>query len=152
MNFLNENLLKLCEMQANLFAQSAIDGIPSKKFIKNFMQGKKARMLDDIYFPCDNNKEDLMFSDRTINKKRGLVYSGNELHWIGFMYRYWACIKKISSVVVYHYMNESEMKKLYPALHTADPAKALNEILSQVDKSKDLNQALRLKLKALKKY
>lgn len=152
MNFLDENLLKLCEMQANLFAQSADDGIPSKKFIKDFMQGKKARMLDDIYFPCDSNKEELVFSDRIINKTKGLVYSNNELHWIGFMYRYWASTQKISSVVVYHYMNEEEMKKLYPALHTVDPAKALNEILSQIDKSKDLNQALRHKLKALKKY
>ena len=56
-------------------------------------------------------------------------YSGEELYWIGYLYRYWAYSRKESSKRIYRQAQAKTMKRDYLAFHTFDPDVAIDDLI-----------------------
>lgn len=54
-----------------------------------------------------------------------------ELHWIGYIYRYWAYISGKSSKQIYKIMKPEQLKKLYLPYHSLDPLQAIERIIDE---------------------
>jgi len=132
--------LKLCEFQAKLFEKS-IDKTEcsSPIFLRRYMNSDLAMRMDKegfLFESIDDNGAFLEieseFGKSTYGKKK---YGVDEMYWMGYIYRYWAYIKNISSKRLYHIIGPEEMKKLYFPYHSLDPKKAIERI----EEAKGLN-------------
>ena len=56
-------------------------------------------------------------------------YTANELFWIGYIYRYFSFTYDLSSAQAYRMVKPGDLKEMYPACHTMDPAQAIERIL-----------------------
>lgn len=55
-------------------------------------------------------------------------YSADELYWMGYLYRYWAYAYGTRSSNIYKKIGARDLRTLYPAYHTLDPAQAIERI------------------------
>ena len=55
-------------------------------------------------------------------------YSADELHWMGYIYRYWCGLTGETSKAVYKTVPARELRSFYPAYHTLDPEQAVERI------------------------
>ena len=51
------------------------------------------------------------------------------MHWIGYMYRYWAYTYEQSSKHLFKYIKPEKLRALYFPYHSLDPAQAIDRIL-----------------------
>lgn len=56
-------------------------------------------------------------------------YAGEELYWIGYLYRYWCYTRQISSKTLYKMIRPEELRKVYYPYHSLDPAQAIERII-----------------------
>ena len=126
---------RLCELQAKVFELSARcsqDG--SAVFVRRFMRSDLARRLDAMGSTLEASDAEQMVRD--VDSEYGGKpygsdrYPPNELHWMGYVYRYWCCMTGQSSKAVYKIVPARELKALYPAYHTLDPELAVDRIRS----------------------
>ena len=146
MNSLNEKRpfdelgSKLAHIQAEGFA--AAKG-PSKRFILAYMKSEPCRDMDSLdYFGCHVPVSEAVNEINGENEnKRGVIYEPSVMHWIGFMYRYWAYTENIPSPYLAYIASPSYMASFYNAGHTASPEKALEMIQAGInDKPKNLEE------------
>ena len=146
MRMFDETGLKLCRMQAELFAHSASKlTCSSPIFLRRFMYSKVAARMDQGGFLYESCTEDSIL--REIEEEYGPTdygketYSPEELYWIGYLYRYWCYTHEKSSKQIYGIIKPGELRKLYYPYHSLDPAQAIARILESKNKEeKDLNQ------------
>lgn len=131
---INKDGLILCDIQAQTFELSlSSTKCSSEIFIRRFMYSNVASMMDNLSFLNTNlQANDILES---IDQEFGtsdygsVKYTANEMHWIGYIYRYFSFICEKSSVQVYKIIKPKELRSLYLPYHTMDPAKAVDMIL-----------------------
>ena len=124
---------RLCELQAKVFELSLLyseDG--SAVFIRRFMRSDLARRLDttgsllELSDAAQMVKEvDVEFGGNPYGSEK---YSANELHWMGYIYRYWCSMTGTASKAVYKLAPARELRSLYPSYHSLDPEQAVERI------------------------
>lgn len=134
--------LKMCKYQANLFEKSkdSMD-CSSKIFIRRFMNSDLAKRMDSVGFMFDS----LEIPDAIIEieSQYGVSTYGTEkfneeeLYWIGYIYRYWACISGKSSKQLYKLIKPEQLRKLYFPYHSLDPVQAIDRIMEESGQSLD---------------
>ena len=134
MKRIDEEGLKLCALQADVFAAS-LEGeqCSSPIFIRRFMNSQVAARMDRRGFllessdsACILNEVGSQYGPTSYGKER---YGREELYWLGYLYRYWAYTYEKSSKQVYKQMKAKELRKLYYPYHSLDPAQAIERIL-----------------------
>lgn len=134
MKKIDEEGLKLCALQAEVFAASlTVTQCSSLIFIRRFMNSEVAARMDRRGFllgASDTrsilNDVDAQYGPTSYGKAR---YGREELYWMGYLYRYWAYTYEKSSKQVYKQMKPKELRKLYYPYHSLDPAQAIERIL-----------------------
>ena len=134
MRTFDENGLKLCRMQAELFVLSVAKlECSSPVFLRRFMLSKVAVRMDQngfLYESC--TEEDILqeieeqFGSSNYGKEK---YSTEELYWMGYLYRYWCYTYEKSSKQVYKLIKPKDLRQLYYPYHSLDPAQAIRRIL-----------------------
>lgn len=134
MRKIDEMGLKLCKMQADVFAASTAETkCSSLIFIRRFMNSQVAQRMDlggFLFEACDVNQ---IFEE--INTEFGVSsygkekYSEAELYWIGYIYRYWSYTHQKTSKQIYKFIKPKELRSLYYPYHSLDPAQAIERIL-----------------------
>ncbi len=130
--------LKICSYQATLFENSIKDtDCSSKIFIRRFMNSNLARRMDSVGFIFDSL--DVSDAMRELEAQYGESSYGiekftiEEMHWIGYMYRYWAYTSGKSSKQLYKIMKPEKMRKLYFPYHSLDPLQAIERIMEEIE-------------------
>lgn len=124
----------LCEMQASVFAKSA-DRVSASSdiFIRRFMNSRVVKLLDsgDILQTNIQAEDiiDMLEQQYGMTQYGSVKYAGDELYWMGYLYRYYAYTYGISSLKVYKILKPKELRGLFSAYHTMDPAGAIERIL-----------------------
>ena len=72
---------------------------------------------------------ELINEEYGISDYGSVKYKRNEIYWIGYIYRYFAFTYDISSAQVYKIVKPKELRGLFLAYHTLDPAQAIERIL-----------------------
>ncbi len=126
--------LLLCDLQGEAFEQSiGLAGTSSEIFIRRFMYSKTAKMLDDETIIASNTQAkdivEMVEEEYGASKYGSVKYTRDEMHWIGYLYRYFAYTYNISSKRVFKIVKPKELRKLYPAYHTLGVDQAIERIL-----------------------
>lgn len=131
---MDENGLRLCDMQAKIFAGTLkYTECSSAVFIRRFMLSEFARRMDSGSVLYETITETDVYSE--IEAEYGKTsygcenYSYDELYWIGYIYRYWCYIYATDSKKVYRIILPKELRKLYFPYHSLDPENAIERIL-----------------------
>ncbi len=156
MKKIDKDGLLLCELQAKAFELSAQVMLSSSAiFIRRFMNSEVAKHMDSATFLQFNMAEkDLL--DR-INEEYGISqygtvkYTKNELYWIGYIYRYYVYTYDISSRQAYKTIKPKELRDLFLAYHTMDPAQAIARILESKGLCLDKEEKLKRQYKVFKR-
>lgn len=134
MKKIDEEGLKLCALQADIFAESLeVTKCSSPIFIRRFMNSQVAVRMDHRGFLLEAsddisilNEVEAQYGMTSYGKER---YNREELYWMGYLYRYWSYTYEISSKHIYKQMKAKEPRKLYYPYHSLDPAQAIERIL-----------------------
>jgi len=125
--------ISLCEMQGQLFIQSAEKGYSSEKFIKTFMTSDIAADLDSDFNHLQwAGKEyilermEMEFGD--ILDEKGEVYDREALFWMGYVYRYWHFYKGESSKKIFRQADARKMRIVYLPYHTMSVEMSIDKI------------------------
>lgn len=134
--------LKACRLQGDIFEKSVIYlDCGSATFIRNFMNSKIASHIDKGTIMQESISLDKIFNsykEEYGDKKYGSIqFKPQAMFWIGYLYRYWCEMYRISSKSVYKIINGSELNSLYLSYHTFSPEKAIKRI----QESKNDNQS-----------
>ncbi len=126
--------LRICAFQAGLFEKSVSNlDCSSKIFIRRFMYSDLASRMDSdgYYFDATGIEDafDELERQYGITKYGKLKYSADEMHWIGYIYRYWAYTHEKSSKQLFKYIKPEKLRDLYFPYHSLDPAQAIGRIL-----------------------
>ena len=156
MNKIDQDCLLLSRMQGRIFELSLFNEESSPVFIRRFMNSDAAERMDRGFF-LNTSQSELQVIDE-INEQYGPSsfgqekYTKDELYWIGYTYRHWAYVYKVSSAQIYRIAPASEMRQVYPVYHSLDPADAAERImeakgytplLSDEDKNRKLEDLIR---------
>ena len=134
--------LKMCSYQATLFEASVKHTKSSSAiFIRRFMNSDLAKRMDNISFLFDSlevssaiDEVEAQYGASSYGSKK---YSIEEMHWIGYIYRYWACISDKSSKQIYKMLKPDQLKKLFFPYHSLDPAQAIERIMEELEPAKE---------------
>jgi hypothetical protein len=135
--------LQLCDIQGRLFELSAKEALSSDIFIPAYMTSKTCEQYDAPYhrlqwsgeeyimeeFRDEDKKHDGLFSNDKTNGNK-LLFTNDELYWIGYMYRYWHFLTGEKSKNLYRQAPVKIMKNVYPGFHTLDGKIAIENIKS----------------------
>ena len=129
--------LKICSYQAKIFEKSLEQTKCSTKiFIRRFMNSELAKRMDkngimfeslDIIDAIDEIEEE--YGGSSYGKEK---YSIEEMHWIGYIYRYWAYVTNKSSKQIYKMMKPEKIKQLYFPYHSLDPLQVIDRIMEDM--------------------
>jgi hypothetical protein len=132
MKKINSDDLALCRMQADIFEKSTLLDCSSAIFIRRFMNSDVARRMDNEGFLSESHSVEGILSEVEAQygkSKYGKVrYSADELHWMGYLYRYWSCLYGKSSSQIYKMIGAKELRDLFFAYHSLDPEQAICRI------------------------
>lgn len=134
MKKISKDGLLLCELQAEAF-ENSIDktDTSSEIFIRRFMKSEIAKRFDNESVLESNIQPndilELINEEYGISDYGSVKYKRNEIYWIGYIYRYFAFTYDISSAQVYKIVKPKELRGIFLAYHTLDPAQAIERIL-----------------------
>ena len=140
--------LILCDIQAKAFelSLSSVE-CSSEIFIRRFMYSNVAKAMDNLVFLETNLQAEDIIADVDSQFGRtdygSVKYRANEMHWIGYFYRYFAYTYRKSSIQVFKIVKPKELRGLYLPYHTMDPAKAVDRILEAKGLALDKEAELR---------
>jgi hypothetical protein len=133
--------LKICSYQAVLFEKSIENTkCSSRIFVRRFMNSELAKRMDNIGFIYDSL--DVSDAIKEIESQYGVSeygaekFSVEEMHWVGYIYRYWAYVTEKSSKQIYKIIKPEELRKLYFPYHSLDPMQAIERIIESVNPEK----------------
>ena len=124
----------LCKIQARIFESSITKASCSSLiFMRRFMNSQVAERFDRIGFLFESCSDDKVFDqiieeygETSYGKEK---YTPNELHWIGYIYRYWAYTYEKTSKQLYRLVKPKELRDLYYPYHSLDHANAIERIM-----------------------
>ena len=130
--------LKICSYQAVLFENSIEKtDCSSRIFIRRFMNSNLAKRMDTFGFIFDSL--DVSDAISEVEEQYGTSAYGvekftvEEMHWIGYIYRYWALVTEKSSKQIYKIIKPEELRKLYFPYHSLDPLQAIERIMEAIE-------------------
>lgn len=134
MKKINKDGLLLCDLQAKAFECSVdFTSVSSEIFIRRFMNSNVAKDMDNTSILQTNFHEkdilDLIEEQYGELKYGSTKYLHDEMFWIGYIYRYFCYTYELTSVQVYKIIKPKELRGLFLAYHTLDPAQAIERIL-----------------------
>ena len=129
--------LKMCSYQAELFEASLKETeCSSKIFIRRFMNSDLARRMDNDAFAFDAtsindaiNEVEEQYGESAYGKDK---FDIEEMHWIGYIYRYWSYITKKPSSQIYKIAKPEYLRKLYFPYHSMDPYQAIDRMSEEL--------------------
>jgi hypothetical protein len=124
----------LCEMQGKIFERSAKEySTSSAVFVRRYMNSEYAAGMDREGFadrPADVQDAFASLDDQYgISRYGSVVYTQDELFWIGYIYRCWAYAYELSSRAVYKISSVTDMHAVYFAYHAMDPLNAVRRLM-----------------------
>lgn len=130
----NEYGLKICRYQGEVFSMSREKtACSSPIFLRRFMYSAIAQRMDGEGFLFEEvtqsdviDEIDRAYGKSSYGKEK---YGGEELYWIGYLYRYWCYTHQISSKSLYRMIKPAELRKLYYPHHSLEPAQAIERII-----------------------
>ena len=133
MKKIDEQGLRLCRIQGEVFALSAEnDSSGSAVFIRRYMRSDIARRFDSGTIVNESTSSAALIRElkNTYGEKSygSEKYAGEELYWMGYLYRYWAYTDEMTSKNLYKLIQGPELRKLYYPYHSLDPAQAIARI------------------------
>ena len=157
MEQMDRDELLLCEMQARTFEQSVERTASSSEiFIRRFMHSRAAKLLDSgAILETSLQPADLlqMIEEQYGVSEYGSVrYTTEEMYWIGYIYRSYACLKNMSSLQVYRIIKPRELRRMFPAYHSMDPAQAVERIMEAKHQPLDEESELQRQYEIFKKH
>lgn len=125
--------LELCRLQGRIFERS-LEAVScsSAVFVRQFMNSDYATRMDEGAVLWEATTLDAVFDE--LKKEYGETtygterYGADELYWMGYLYRYWACSTGERSARIYKTVGAREMRALFEPYHTLDPAQAIQRI------------------------
>ena len=133
MNELTYEDRRLCELQARVFEESlrlSADG--SAVFVRRFMRSDLARRMDAdgaaLEFADAEQmvlEVDAEYGGKAYGSEK---YSAEEMHWMGYLYRYWCCATGDSSKLAHKTIGARELRALFGGYHSLDAAVAVRRI------------------------
>ena len=139
MRSIDNNGLILCDMQSKLFEKSRMLNCSSEIFIRRFMNSNIVKIFDSGHILEDTITIENIFEyieEEYGESNYGTVkYSGNELDWIGYIYRYFCYTYQISSRQVYNIIKPKELRYLYEPYHTL----ANDQVIERILEAKKIN-------------
>jgi hypothetical protein len=130
--------LKICSYQAMLFEKTIEEtDCSSKIFIRRFMNSNLAKRMDSVGFMFESL--DISDAIKEVQNQYGESaygnekFTANELHWIGYIYRYWVYVTEKSSKQVYKIVKPEELRQLYFPYHSLDPLQAIERIMDGME-------------------
>ncbi len=146
----------MCELQAAVFEGSInFMNTSSEIFIRRFMKSQIVKQLDDESILESNSQpKDIL---QQINEEYGISdygsvkYSSDEMYWIGYLYRYFAATYELTSARIYKLFKPKELREVFPAYHTLDPAQAIERLLEAKNLQLDDSAEFRRQYEILKK-
>lgn len=136
MNKIDQDGLLLCDIQAELFEESANKvECSSEVFIRRFMNSLVATEFDSAAFLDGTKTKENIFDE--ITEEYGKTSYGKKkfnkeaLYWIGYIYRYFSYTYNLTSKQVYKIVKPKELNQVYLPYHTFDPKFAIERILEQ---------------------
>ena len=134
--------LKLCSYQADLFEDSVkYTECSSAIFIRRFMNSALAKRMDSIGFLFDSlevtsaiDEVEAQYGASSYGVEK---YSVEEMHWIGYIYRYWAYVSDKSSKQIYKMLKPGQLRKLFFPYHSLDPAQAIERITEVLEPARE---------------
>lgn len=150
MNYLRESdntCHRLADIQARLFKEASREGLPSLSFIRSFLCLSEVRKMDDLSFLYGNLSEQEVYAlaKSHLNKQSGgTLFSQNEMHWIGYIYRTIAYMSGIPSRSLARLIAPKYLQEVYPLYHSLDAKQAVEKIFFDLNIAVP-DDALRLK-------
>lgn len=143
--------LRIATFQARLFEESAAKASCSSPiFLRRAMKSDYMDHVDHRPSWLLSLDTDEAFS--RLEEEYGpsdyghIKYSPNELHWIGWMYRYICYTRNATSRIVYSLIKPDYLKKVYYVYHTQSEEWAFSRMLESLGLSEDdfdINQRLK---------
>lgn len=125
--------LELCRLQARVFEASA-NYMPGSSaiFIRRFMYSSVAARWDRGVVSFENRTVGAILTDVYAEYGRPAAGSSKmgpeQLHWIGYLYRYWAYRYEMPSCKIYKIVSGNELNGLFYSYHTFDVEQAIERI------------------------
>lgn len=147
MRKISKDGLLLCTLQAEVFEKSVEQmDTSSEIFIRRFMKSEIAKRLDNESVLESNIQAndilELINEEYGISNYGSVKYTGNEMYWIGYIYRYFAFTYNKTSAQIYKIVKPKELRGLFLPYHTMDPAQAIERILEAKGMLTDEEQEL----------
>ena len=134
MKNMDSNGLKICSFQAALFERSVSNlNCSSRVFVRRFMHSDLASRLDSNGYCFEATGIEDAFDE--LEQQYGITeygqqkYGAEEMHWIGYIYRYWAYTYEKSSKQLFKYIKPDQLRALFFPYHSLDPAQAIERII-----------------------
>lgn len=134
---------QLCELQAQIFDASLQLECGSAVFVRRFLNSNLAARMDRGGYSAEIYSVEGALGE--IEEEFGpstygsVKFSTEELHWMGYLYRYWCLATGMSSKLVFKIAGSRELRGLFAAYHTLDPAQAVERILEAKGISPDFD-------------
>ena len=139
---MTNNEYEMCERQGEIF-ELANDNFScgSLLFVSRFMQSDLARDMDDVespynYVSPNNAINRLRYQYPSFIDNDGKKYPKAVMHWVGFIYRAYSIINKISSRMIYKYLKADTLFGLYESFHTFSPEYCVERLTAIVSNIK----------------
>ena len=137
--------LKQCSFQAELFETSLSQcECSSRVFGRRFMNSDLAKRMDKDGFLFESltitdafQEIEMQYGESAYGKEK---YTAEELHWIGYIYRYWAYSYELTSKQIYKITKPEQLRKLYYPYHSLDPRQAIDRILEGTEMDKTIEK------------
>lgn len=133
MKTIKKHDLVLCKIQARIFEKSINLNTSSPIFVRRFMNSKIVTHLDSRLFLSEANSELDVYWE--LEKEYGpfdfgqIKYPKEVLHWMGYLYRYWACTYDYTSKQLYEIIPGKELAELYYGYHSLSIPQAIERIM-----------------------
>ena len=133
MKTIDQDGLLLCKMQGEVFRLAGeVLSCSSPVFIRRFMNSEVARRMDlGGFLDGSSSAEEVIDEVETQygESDYGTVrYDSEVLYWMGYLYRYWAYTRGVSSAKAYRTIGATELSKLYYPYHSLDPDQSVERI------------------------
>ncbi|MCF0228318.1 MAG: antitoxin [Parasporobacterium sp.] len=127
----DHNGLLLAEYQGKLFEKSEEMQCSSPIFIRRFLHSDLLKSLDNsssISLDINEGVQSILeqFGDSSYGKEK---YSKSALFWMGYMYRYIAYTRELSTSYIMKLFDHKQMNAVYYSYHTQDPEWCIKSLL-----------------------
>ena len=126
----NAMAVLISDMQANLFVKSHVLPFGSARFIKRFAYSWLCQAFDDLSITTVAQSDVTYLREELHANKRDNApkWSEEELHWIGYIYRYWSYIEDKPMRQIIKQVPPKTLLSVYPLYHSLDPTAAIERL------------------------